>query len=53
MLEEPLAVVAVVYSFHWFNVGLYTIDIDEGFVLPVEGVVKDPTIGEDNQLKAN
>jgi hypothetical protein len=46
--EEPWIVLAVDYSSHWFNVGLYT--IDEGLVDPIEGFVQNPTIGENNQL---
>ena len=48
--EEPWVVLVVDYSFHWFNVGLYT--IDEGIVDPIEGTVRGPRIGENNQLDA-
>ncbi|KAF2793034.1 hypothetical protein K505DRAFT_350231 [Melanomma pulvis-pyrius CBS 109.77] len=49
--REPWVVLAVDYSFHWFNVGLYTLD-EIGIVDPIEGTVRGPRIEEDNQLDA-
>ncbi|KAF2271710.1 uncharacterized protein EI97DRAFT_427737 [Westerdykella ornata] len=50
-IPEPRTVLAIDYSLHWFNVGMYT--FDEGVILdPVEGTVVGPTIEKDNQLQA-
>lgn len=49
--EEPWVVLAVEYSLHWFNVGLYTVD-ELGIVDPIQRAVGGPKIGEDNQLDA-
>jgi hypothetical protein len=49
--QEPLLVLAIDYSSHWFNVGLYTIG-EAGVVDPVEETVDGPTIDKDNQLDA-
>ncbi|KAF1957719.1 hypothetical protein CC80DRAFT_491094 [Byssothecium circinans] len=49
--EDPWVVLAVDYSFHWFDVGVYTID-EIGLVLPVHSTVRGPRIGEENQLDA-
>lgn len=51
--QEPWVVLAVDYSFNWFNVGLYTIG-EGGIVDPIEvnDAARGPQIGEDNQLDA-
>ncbi|KAF2683145.1 hypothetical protein K458DRAFT_405273 [Lentithecium fluviatile CBS 122367] len=46
---EPLVVLAVDCSFHWFNVGLYAID-EIGLVDTIEGTVKGLRTQQDNQL---
>ncbi|KAH7081878.1 hypothetical protein BKA63DRAFT_406215 [Paraphoma chrysanthemicola] len=46
--EDPLYVLAVDHSLHWFNVGLFV--IDEGIVDPVDDFVKSPRIDETGQL---
>jgi hypothetical protein len=51
MNEEPWVVLAVDYSFRWFNVGLYTLD-EFGIVDPVEASVSSPRIAEHNRLDA-
>jgi hypothetical protein len=49
--EEPWVVVALDYSSHWFNVGLYTIE-EEGILSFVDDFVGGPEVGEENQLAA-
>ena len=49
--EKPWAILAIDYSVHWFNVGLYTVG-ECGIVDPVEGFVRGPRADEDNQLDA-
>ncbi|CAI6331854.1 unnamed protein product [Periconia digitata] len=48
--EEPWIILAIDYSKHWYNVGL--MNIDEGFVDPIPGFIRGPTIGKGQQLKA-
>lgn len=51
VFPEPRYVLAIDYSLHWFNVGMYIID-ELGIVDPVEGTVGGPKIEMDNQLQA-
>ncbi|KAF2259768.1 hypothetical protein CC78DRAFT_620735 [Lojkania enalia] len=49
--EKPWTILAIDYSVHWFNVGLYAVG-EHGIVDPVEGYVRGPRVDEDNQLDA-
>ncbi|KAH7080718.1 hypothetical protein FB567DRAFT_111665 [Paraphoma chrysanthemicola] len=46
--EEPLYMLAVDHSLHWFNVGLFK--LDEGTVDPIEDFVNSPQIVETGQV---
>jgi hypothetical protein len=48
--EEPWVVLAVEYSSHWFNMGLYTIE-EDGKLDPIHGWVEGLRVGEQNQLE--
>ncbi|KAF2819125.1 hypothetical protein CC86DRAFT_472278 [Ophiobolus disseminans] len=48
--ETPSIILALDYSLHWFNVGLYT--SSEGYVDPVDPLVSGRKIDEEHQLDA-